>query len=191
MQNMEYAIESSQLGFGFFLELTRVLDPDGDTGAATLRSDLLHLGEHLDAFSDLTEDDVSAVKMRSRGEGHEELGAVGVGASVGHGEDSWALMLHLEVLISELGAVDGLATGAVASSEITALSHESRDDTMEGGSLVVEGLAGSTETLFTSAESSEVLGSLGSVSVELHNNTSAVALADADIEVHFSVSHFL
>jgi hypothetical protein len=35
-----------------------------------------------------------------------------VGSSVGHGEDARASVLVDEVLISELGAVDGLATGA-------------------------------------------------------------------------------
>lgn len=33
----------------------------------------------------------------------------------------------------EAGAIDGLATGAVATSEITALDHELGDDAVEGG----------------------------------------------------------
>ena len=45
--------------------------------------------------------------------GDEELGAVGVGAGVGHGEKTGAGVLLDEVLIGELLAVDGLATSAL------------------------------------------------------------------------------
>ena len=181
----------SQLGFSLFLDLTAVLDPDGNTGAALTRADCLHLCEHIDTLGNFTEDDVSTVKMRSGSESHEELGAVGVGASVSHGKDSWTRMLVLEVLVTELSSVDGLSTNTSAVGEVTALSHESRNDTMESGSLVVKRLARSTDTGLTSAERSEVLRCLRSVSEKLHNNATAVALADADIEVYFGVSHFL
>jgi hypothetical protein len=40
---------------------------------------------------------------------------VRVGAGVGHGEDTGAGVLELEVLVLELLAVDGLATGALSS----------------------------------------------------------------------------
>ena len=52
---------------------------------------------------------------------NEELGSVGVGTSVGHGEQSWAGVLQLEVLVSELLAVDGLATSAVVVGEVSSL----------------------------------------------------------------------
>ena len=42
------------------------------------------------------------------------LRAVGVGASVGHGQQPRLGVLKLEVLVVKLGAVDGLAAGAVA-----------------------------------------------------------------------------
>ena len=45
-------------------------------------------------------------------------------------------MLELEVLIGELGAVDGLATSAVVVGEVTALQHELGDDTAEVSGLV-------------------------------------------------------
>lgn len=83
--------------------------------------------------SDLAEDDVAAVEPRRDDGGDEELGAVAagdsvsielahywqgradlrVGASVGHGEQTGADVLLLEVLIGELLTVDGLATGAL------------------------------------------------------------------------------
>lgn len=56
-------------------------------------------------------------------------------------------MLLLEVLISELLAVDGLATGAVAAGEVTALNHELGDDAVEGAALEVEGLARAASAL--------------------------------------------
>ena len=93
----------------------------------------------------------------------EELGAVGAGSSVGHGEDTRAGVLAIrhvrnvlnhrqrsmatierttllifiidsviassvdsqgEVLVGELGAVDGLAAGSVSSSEVTSLQKK-------------------------------------------------------------------
>jgi hypothetical protein len=41
--------------------------------------------------------------------GDEELGAVGVGSSVGHGEEAGGGVLEGEVLVGELLTVDGLA----------------------------------------------------------------------------------
>lgn len=104
--------------------------------------------------SNLAEDDVTAVEPRGDNGGDEELGTVGVGTGVGHGKQTGAVVLQLEVLISELLAIDGLATSAVATGEVTTLEHEFRDDS-------VERRTGITEALLASAESTEVLGSLG------------------------------
>lgn len=41
------------------------------------------------------------------------LGNIRVGAGVGHGEDTGAGVLELEVLVGKLLAVDGLATGTL------------------------------------------------------------------------------
>jgi hypothetical protein len=84
------------------------------------------------------------------------------GAGVGHGKDTGASVLQLEVLILELLAVDGLSTSALwtvrlVSGEVTTLEHEVLDDTVEGGALEVEGLAGLADTLLASAEGAEVL----------------------------------
>jgi hypothetical protein len=62
---------------------------------------------------------------------------------------TWASVLQLEVLVSELLSVDALATGAVVLGEVTALAHEIRDDAVEGGALVAK-------ALLTSAQSTEV-----------------------------------
>jgi hypothetical protein len=56
---------------------------------------------------------VLAVEPRGDDGGDEELGAVGVGSGVGHREEVGAVVAELEVLVGELVAVDGLATGTV------------------------------------------------------------------------------
>lgn len=48
-----------------------------------------------------------------RTHGNEELGAVGVLSGVGHGKQTRLVVLVDEVLILELGTIDGLATGSL------------------------------------------------------------------------------
>ena len=60
----------------------------------------------------------------------EELGAIGVGASIGHAQDTRPSVLQLEVLIRELASIYGLATSSIATSEVTSLH---RDGGREGG----------------------------------------------------------
>lgn len=62
-------------------------------------------------------------------------------------------MLQGEVFVFEFVAVDGFATGAIVIGEITGLTHEVWNDTMENGSFV-------SETLLTSAQCTEVFASL-------------------------------
>ena len=77
-----------------------------------------------------------------------------VGTSVGHGQEAGLGVLELEVLVGELLSVDGLATSAVTTGEVTTLEHEVGDDAVERGALVAE-------ALLAGAESAEVLGGLG------------------------------
>ncbi len=49
---------------------------------------------------------------------------------------TWGSVPNLEVLVSEPLSVDGIAAGSVASCEVAALDHESRDDTMEASTFV-------------------------------------------------------
>lgn len=70
-----------------------------------------------------------------------------VRTSIGHGEEAWDGVLLLEVLISELLAVDGLTTSAVAAGEVTTLDHELGDNAVESTALVVKGLARATGAL--------------------------------------------
>jgi hypothetical protein len=57
----------------------------------------------------------------------------------------------------------------VSTGEVTALKHEAGNDTVEAGVLVAE-------TLLSSAESTEVLSSLGYIIIEeIHDDTTAVS----------------
>jgi len=51
----------------------------------------------------------------------EELGPVGVGPSIGHGQGAGDGVIQGEVLVGELVAVDGLSTGSIVVGEVTAL----------------------------------------------------------------------
>jgi hypothetical protein len=59
-----------------------------------------------------------AVEMGGGHSGDEELGAVGVGASVGHGEETRLGVLLDEVLVVESAAVDRFTTTAICKCQI-------------------------------------------------------------------------
>lgn len=93
------------------------------------------------------------------------LRTVGVLAGVGHGQETGLGVLQLEVLVFELGAIDGLSAGAIAVGEVTALNHELLDNTVEGGAFVAK-------ALLASSQGTEVLGGLrSSLAVEADDNT--------------------
>jgi len=112
----------------------------------------------------------------------EELRSVGSRTGVGHGEETGLVVLVVEVLVSELLSVDGLAASAVASGEVSTLSHEVRDDSVEGGALVVKGLAGLADALLSSAEAPEVLRGLGGVLEQAESDPAGGSAPDGDVE---------
>ena len=52
----------------------------------------------------------------------KELGTVGVGSGVGHGQDSGTGVSELEVLVGELVSVDGLSSSSVMVCEVPPLA---------------------------------------------------------------------
>jgi len=120
------------------------------------------------ARNDFAKDDMLVVQPRGGDGGDEKLGAVGVGSSVGHGQQEWAIMLQLEVLVGELLAPDGLAASAVATGKVTTLKHEVGNDTVELAALVVLAIGAAL------ADSGKILGGLGDDIVEEHKVDAAL-----------------
>jgi len=144
-----------------------------------LGADSLDGLDDIHATGDRAEHDVLAIEPVGLDGAQEELGSVGARTSVGHGEDSRTSVLQLEVLVLELGAVDGLASGAVAGGEVTSLAHEVGDHTVEGGAL-------EAEPLLAGAESTEVLGSLwDNIGPEGHLDATGWSAADGHVEEYF------
>ena len=171
--------------------LATVNDLDSLSGSTVLRGDLMDGLEGFGSRSELTKDDVLAVKMREGVKGNEELGAIGVRACVCHGKETWTSVLVLEVLVIELIAIDGFSTSSVSSCEIPTLSHEASDHSVELRALVVKGLARLASSLLASAESAEVLGSDGSVSVEVEGHSASGLSANGHVKEYLRVSHLV
>mmetsp|Transcript_53880 Transcript_53880/g.109830 ORF Transcript_53880/g.109830 Transcript_53880/m.109830 type:complete len:254 (+) Transcript_53880:116-877(+) len=139
--------------------------------------DLAHNRERL-VVKHLAEDNVLAIEPGSGDGGDEELGAVGVGACVCHGQLSGLHVRELEVLVLKLGSVDALAAPAVSTGEVAALEHEVGDDTVELAALI-------SETWLSSAELLEVLYSLGDFFiVKTHLDGTRRLSTDGHVEVH-------
>lgn len=68
-------------------------------GFAVLGSNFFEVGEEVLAFDDFSEDDVLSVEPGALDESYKELGSVGVGTSVGHGEEAGLGVLQVEVLV--------------------------------------------------------------------------------------------
>jgi len=153
-------------------------------GLTTLRSEGLNLLDNIHALNDLAENYVLAVQPAGLGCADKELGTVGVGASVSHGQNSWTSVCQLEVLILKFVAVDGLATGAVVGCEITTLAHEVGDDSVEGGGL-------EAESLLAGAQGTEILSCLrDNIGPELHDNPADRGAVSGHVKVHTG-RHFI
>jgi len=128
---------------------------------------------------------VLAIEPRSLDSGQKELRAVGVGTSIGHGEDTGTSVLQGKVLVSELLAVDGLSTSSVVVGEVSALAHEVGNDAMKGRAL-------EAKALLAGAESAEVFSGAGNnVRAELHDDTSDLLAIGGNIEKDSWKGHFI
>lgn len=109
--------------------------------------DQAHALHDAHAGPDAAEDGVLAVEPGRGGEGDEELGAVGVGAGVGHAQDAGAGVPQLGGdLVGEAVAVDGGAAAAGAR-RVAALHHEGRDHAVEDDAVVVAARGEGAEVL--------------------------------------------
>ena len=165
-------------------DLSAVSNDNLGRGRATVASEGLDLLDDVHAVRDGSKDGVLSIEPVGLNGAKEELRPVGVGSSIGHGENSGPGVLESEVLVGELLSVDGLSSGAVLAGEVTALAHEVLDDTVEGGALVAE-------SLLASAEGAEVLGALGGdVGAEGHLDAAEGATVGGHIKEADRVRHF-
>jgi len=175
------------------LQLTAVGDDHSLGGLAGLGAHGLDALDDVKAFLDAAVHAVLAIQPRGGHGADEELGAVGVRAGVGHGQDARLVVLHLvvQVLVGELHAVDGFTTRTVTGSEVTTLAHEFRNDAVESGALEVQRLAGLAHTLFTGAQGAEVGGGLRhDVVVQFEHNAAGGGAADGHVEENGGAGHF-
>ena len=77
------------------LDLAAVGDDDTLLGGARRGAHPLHRHDDFHALDDVAENNVLAIEPRGGNSAEEELGAVGVGAGVGHGEDARAVVLNI------------------------------------------------------------------------------------------------
>ena len=140
--------------------------------------------EDVQSIHYVSEDCVFAVEPGAGDEGYEELRAVGVGAGVGHRQQSRHIVFQFEVLVGEGASVYGLASGAVVVGEISSLRHEVGDDAVEMGIFVAE-------TFFVGAESSEVGCGFGGLLVEeVEDQFADLLVAKVDLEEDVFECHF-
>jgi len=94
-------------------ELARVGNNDIDIGLVAGSWGVLNLSHDVHTLNNLAENDVAAIEPVGFDSADKELGAIGILASVSHGEDTGASVAELEVLILEAVTIDRLATSAV------------------------------------------------------------------------------
>lgn len=114
-------------------------------------------------------------------DGYEELRTIRSGARVSHAQNARAGMFEHKVLVVELFSIDGPSTSAIMLCEVTALQHESRNNSMESTSLVAE-------SLFIRAEAAKVFDSLrADVGPQEHDDATDDCLPDLDVEVDLRI----
>jgi hypothetical protein len=90
------------------------------------------------AATHLAENGVFAIEMRRRHCGDEELAAVGVWASIRHGEQVLDIVRQRKTtgFVSKLFSINALTTGAVVPGKVATLAHEVWNDSMKTRALV-------------------------------------------------------
>ena len=84
---------------------------------------------------------VNIIKMRCWLGQNKELTTIGVRSLISHRQQEWDIMLQIKILISKLSTVNTLSTFTISIREVPRLHHEVFHHPVEGGALVVQGLA--------------------------------------------------
>ena len=78
-----------------------------------------------------------AAQPASLDKSDEELRAICIWSSIGHGELIWLCEFDIKVLIIEIWAVDTFSSSSITSCKVTTLNHEGGNDSMEWTTLVI------------------------------------------------------
>mmetsp|Transcript_24385 Transcript_24385/g.27688 ORF Transcript_24385/g.27688 Transcript_24385/m.27688 type:complete len:429 (-) Transcript_24385:245-1531(-) len=149
--------------------------------------DFFNLLNEVHTNNDSSENNMFAVQPRSFLESDEKLRTVGVGSGIRHTEQPGDVMFASKMFILEFLAVDTLSSGTITSSEISSLHHEALDNSVEFGILEMQRFTGISDTLLTSAQSSEVLnGFRASVGIQLKLYSLSL-LAEFDVHEHMRI----
>mmetsp|Transcript_23084 Transcript_23084/g.32566 ORF Transcript_23084/g.32566 Transcript_23084/m.32566 type:complete len:203 (+) Transcript_23084:478-1086(+) len=119
------------LGSAFFFKLAAVCDDNLGLGGSTLRALAFDSLDNVHTVDDFAKHAVFSVQVWGSNGSNEELGTVGMGSSVGHGQQARGTVLQLEVFVAELAAVNRFTASTISTRKVTSLKHEPRDDAME------------------------------------------------------------
>ncbi len=110
------------------------------------------------------------------------------GACIGHTELPRLCMFDGKIFICKLFAVDAFPTSTVMIGKVSTLDHKVLNNSMEGAPLVMERFAQLAVTLFTRAQTSEVLGRpRGNILIQLHNDPAKGFISMFQVKVYVRI----
>ena len=131
-----------------YIEYSSIILLRWNTRGGSCHLNFLH---HVHSIQNLTEYHMLAIQPRSwrlmiiqfdiMYSRNKELWSIRIRARIGHGQQAWLRMLQTECLIRECVTVDALAPLTVSLDNVTSLNHESRNNSVERSSLVMQRLS--------------------------------------------------
>jgi len=160
----------------FNLELSAVGNDDFLSSGSALATDFLDVSHDVHAFADLAKNNVFAVQPRSNSGGNKKLATIGVRSAIGHRQQTWSNVLSDKVFVSKFLTINRFSAGSVLSSEVTALAHESWNNSMERRAFVAH-------TFFAGAKRSKVFNGFRYIGVvHVENDSTGVLAANGHVE---------
>jgi len=149
----------------------------------TVRGHCSHSTDDIHTFNHLTKSDVLVVQLHRTLQSDEELRSIAVSAFIGHADDTCLGVATNKVFIIESATIDTFATISVVELKVTSLDHKVFHGTKNLASFVAKLLlCVSPNTIFPSAEATEILRSSGSdVWEKLNDYTAARSAADGNV----------
>jgi hypothetical protein len=92
-------------------------------------------------------------------------------------------VLTNEVFIIELASINRLTACTIAQSEVTSLSHEIRDNSVELGAFKMKLYATFTGAFLASAQTSEVFSTFGSLGIQINFDSASFLVPNLYFQV--------